>query len=106
MTDITVTIIDNEVEYEIITHFGEYRSLMELIKNNYYIDYFGECGGMGRCGTCLIKVLYSKTELTDLDRNEETTMSKIGKENDGLRLSCQVLIDESIDGSLIKVLNT
>lgn len=105
MKDITVTIIDNEVEYKIVTGYGEYRNLMELIRNNHYVDYFGECGGMGRCGTCLIEVLHKKTELTNLERNEETTMSKIGEENDKIRLSCQILIDESIDGLVIKVLN-
>lgn len=105
MKDITITIRDGDVEHKIITHRGEYRNLMELIRNNIYVDYFGECGGMGRCATCLIEILYKRIELTDQARNEETTMSKIGEYHDDKRLSCQILIDDSLDELKIKVLN-
>jgi ferredoxin len=46
--DITVTIC-----YE----GNEYRSLMMLIYDQIYPEGFGECLGMGKCGTCLVEIV-------------------------------------------------
>lgn len=43
-------------KYELQTYEGEYRNLMVLLHYKMYIENFGECKGMGRCGTCAIKV--------------------------------------------------
>ncbi|MEZ5016106.1 MAG: 2Fe-2S iron-sulfur cluster-binding protein [Flavipsychrobacter sp.] len=105
MKELKVYILDNDSRYEIKTFRAEYRNLMELIRNNIYVDCFGECGGMGRCATCLIEILDQKTGITSQERNEESTISRIGGRSKKLRLSCQILIDESIEGLTVRILD-
>src|SRR3546814_1233069 len=69
-----------KVQYErevhtIQTYEGEYRSLMVLLYDKLFIEDFGECGGMGRCGTCLIKILNSGKRIALLNRNEQDRKS-------------------------------
>lgn len=77
---------------------------MMLIYDNLYPDDFGDCLGMGKCGTCLIEILEFKTQPTFLDRNEGTTIERQHMQNKNIRLACQILIDEHLDGLKIKVL--
>jgi ferredoxin, 2Fe-2S len=42
-----------EESYAIETYHGEYRNLMQLISDKIFIEGFGECKGMGRCGICM-----------------------------------------------------
>ncbi|MET1057282.1 MAG: 2Fe-2S iron-sulfur cluster-binding protein [Pedobacter sp.] len=76
----------------------EYRSLMHLLADKLFIEGFGECSGMGKCGTCIIGVVSSKFRLTDFDRNEQKTMDRVEGSGDNLRLSCQIVADEFLEG--------
>lgn len=90
--------------HRITTHPNEYRSLMHLIYDNIYIEDFGECLGMGKCGTCVVQLLNADERLiTDFDRNEKETLRKAGVNAPNLRLSCQLILDENIDGLEIKI---
>lgn len=75
-----------------------------LIYDKVYIDGFGDCVGMGKCGTCLVEIVKRKYELTDYDRNEDTTLLKSGNTGKDIRLSCQIMIDEFIDGLKVNIL--
>lgn len=86
-------------EYELSTCKNEYRNLMLLLNDKLYIEDFGQCGGMGRCGTCLIEIKESHQELTSLDRNEQVTLKKLNITESNTRLSCQLLIDATLDGA-------
>lgn len=77
---------------------------MMLIYDNLYPDDFGDCLGMGKCGTCLIELLEYTNQPTFLDRNERTTVDKHNVNNKNIRLACQILIDENLDGLKIKLL--
>jgi 2Fe-2S ferredoxin len=44
-------------KYELQTYAYEYRNLMALLFDKIYIEDFGECKGMGRCGTCAVKIV-------------------------------------------------
>lgn len=44
---IKFTVVENNVEQGVETYRGEYRNLMFLLKDKFYPEYFGECGGMG-----------------------------------------------------------
>ncbi len=77
---------------------------MMLIFDRLYPDDFGDCLGMGKCGTCLIEILEFRTQPTFLDRNEETTLERQQVTNKNIRLACQILIDENMDGLKIKLL--
>ena len=100
---IFIKIVSEGKEHLITTYRNEYRSLMMLIKDKIYPEGFGECGGMGRCATCQVK-LNDAREISDMDRNEWTTLSKQDITDPSIRLSCQLFVDESLHLSIVNVL--
>ncbi len=96
-------------EHENETHNLEtvaygYRSLMHLIFDKIYIEGFGDCGGMGRCGTCLVEALNREYTSKDFDRNELSTLKKLGNTTPNTRLACQLMIDEKINDLHCKII--
>ena len=90
---------------EISTYDAEYRSLMELIADQCYTDCFGDCGGMGRCGTCMVKTEnYISDENTD-ESNEQNTLTKNGITEANIRLSCKIEIDAKLNGAVFEIIN-
>jgi len=99
-------LIDGDEKYTVNTYNSEYRNLMVLINEKVYLEDFGECKGMGRCGTCIVEVINTGGELYSFDRNEEATIKKTGITNPNYRLACQILIDEKLANATFKILNT
>lgn len=87
--------------HELETYAGEYRNLMMLIYDRIYVDFFGDCKGMGRCGTCMITILDTDNELPPSDRNEAETIRKSGVAAEGIRLSCQVMINHLLHNTTV-----
>ncbi len=102
-TELTIHITHEGHERAVLTRPHEYRSLMHLITDKLFLDGFGECGGMGKCGTCIVEITSCTGLPTSLERNECTTLERAGKNRDNLRLSCQILIDESINELIINI---
>ena len=100
---ITITIHCNGFETVVQTYAYEYRNLMQLIVNQICVEDFGDCRGMGRCATCCVVALNRDYCPSEYERNEWTTLYKTGKKIPNLRLSCQVLIDKSIDGLHVEI---
>ncbi len=86
------------------TQEGRYRNLMQLFVDQFYLDGFGACGGQGKCATCMIKIVSSKTALSCSDRNEESTLLKANIKDARIRLSCQIMITEEINHAQFEVL--
>ncbi|MEJ6980141.1 ferredoxin [Pedobacter sp. P351] len=103
MQTVTITVLCDGKTYTITTFPNEYRNLMVLIFDKIYVEEFGECLGMGKCGTCLIEIIEMPLSLSSYDRNEETTINKAGITNKNVRLSCQILVNEMVNGLKIKV---
>mgnify|MGYP001549295829 CR=1 FL=1 len=103
--EILLKVICEGNQHSIITSKNAYRSLMVLIKDRFYPDGFGECGGMGRCATCLVRLSAIK-EIPGMDRNESSTLSKQGIIDPFIRLSCQLLVDVSLHDRTIAVLDS
>lgn len=101
---IVLTILDNNTKHTIETYVGEYPNLMFLLKDKLLLDDFGECGGVGRCATCIVKIEGVTGDSVKKERNEPATLSKIGFLEDNIRLSCQLYISEDINGSEIEIL--
>ncbi|MFZ2284005.1 MAG: hypothetical protein WAV86_09030 [Lutibacter sp.] len=106
-------IVDNHIQFTVIeegteqimeTYYGEYRNLMALLKDKLYLDSFGECGGVGRCATCIVNTSGIKGNSAIKDRNEPATLSKMGHEDKSTRLSCQLLITKDLEGSTIEII--
>lgn len=107
MTALTETIhlkvIYGEEVHEIKAYRAQYRNLMQLLNNNIYLENFGECGGQGRCATCLVKVSDLKDNANTMERNEMATINKAGLSGSGFRLSCQILITEDLHEATINI---
>ncbi len=90
-------------EHVLETYDGEYRNLMALLYDRVYIDDFGECKGVGRCGTCHVYVLKAPASLVFHDGVEHTTLSRLDNTNDTSHLACQIMIDKNLDGLEVEV---
>jgi ferredoxin, 2Fe-2S len=101
--DIALTVWINGEKRCIMTRRGEYRNLMMLLYDKFYIEDFGECKGTGRCGTCHIHILNPIGELLNKEGNETTTLDRMGPVRSNSRLACQILIDEKLNGPQIEV---
>lgn len=102
---INFIVIDNNTNYTIETYVGEYPNLMFLLKDKLLLDDFGECGGVGRCATCIIKIKGIKGNSIKKERNEPATLSKMGFEEDDIRLSCQLYITSDLEECKIEILD-
>ncbi len=102
--EIVVRVDCDDEQHELHTFTNEYRSLMMLIYDRIFIEGFGECLGMGKCGTCLVEITHKEQEPTAYERNEEANLIKTGRAGTNARLSCQLMIDGNLDGLAVKVL--
>lgn len=100
---ISFTVISFGEEHKIETYENEYRNLMVLLNDKIYIEDFGQCGGQGRCATCMVEITTNNTILLTLERNEQSTIAKKGGATGNYRLSCQVFINEALNGAVISV---
>ncbi|MBU0695933.1 MAG: 2Fe-2S iron-sulfur cluster binding domain-containing protein [Bacteroidetes bacterium] len=101
---IKIEVIYDGNSYFLQTTKHAYANLMVLLLNELTDEDFGDCKGMGKCGTCLIEILEGNDDLERQDRNEETTLSKMKINQSNIRLACQLLVDESLMGIKIRVI--
>lgn len=101
---IHIRVIAGDTVHELETRPGEYRSLMALIYDRVWVDGFGECRGMGRCGTCCVLIDGDPEDVTGMDRNEAATLNKVGQEAGTVRLACQLVVDQRLKGRTVTVL--
>lgn len=92
------------IEFALQTYEREYRNLMALLNDKIYLETFGECKGMGRCGTCIVKIEGLPDVANTLDRNEQSTLNKAGVTQPNFRLTCQVLIDKNLEDVKVEVI--
>jgi 2Fe-2S ferredoxin len=105
--DIEFTVVNDGEHFLLHTAPGRYRNLMQLLKDNYYLESFGSCGGMGRCATCLVKLTaVTEQELIHLDRNESATLAKLGVSDEEFRLSCQIIISKALNGAVVTLVDS
>jgi 2Fe-2S ferredoxin len=90
-------------KYDLESHKNEYRNLMVLLKDQICPEDFGQCGGMGRCGTCLVKVLEFTRNSEIFYRNEQGTLQKMGIIDPKIRLSCQIQVDEDLNNVFVEL---
>lgn len=101
--DISFILICSDEEFIIETYEGEFRNLMVLINEKIFVEDFGECKGIGRCGTCLVETKGINGVASVMERNEKSTLSKCSIKNPNFRLSCQVMINSALNNSIIKI---
>jgi ferredoxin, 2Fe-2S len=104
--DIVFTVLFGNKKYKIQTYQGAYRNLMQLITDKIFIEDFGDCKGMGRCGTCMVTIKNWKSKEPLKERNEAATLNKAGNDNKNIRLSCQILITEDLSNAIVSIEDT
>jgi ferredoxin, 2Fe-2S len=100
---IEFTVIENEQRHSIKVIHGSYPNLMFLLKEELGLDSFGECGGVGRCATCVVKIIGIKGNSAVKERNEPNTLEQMGYIEDTIRLSCQLYITNDLEGAEITI---
>jgi 2Fe-2S ferredoxin len=103
--DICFSIVYNGEEIEVTTYEGEFRNLMVLINEKLYVEDFGECKGIGRCGTCLVIAERMDKTASIMERNEKSTLQKCTYQHTNLRLSCQIMINNALRGARIEIVD-
>ncbi|MFM7643500.1 MAG: 2Fe-2S iron-sulfur cluster-binding protein [Sphingomonadales bacterium] len=102
MADIKVTIIDREGNvHELEGPTDMNMNVMELCKA-YELPVKGECGGMAMCATCQC-YLESDTELPEQSDAELDMLDQAFFVKANSRLGCQIHLDETIDGIVLKL---
>lgn len=101
--DICFTLIYFDEEIKVATYEGEFRNLMILINEKIYAEDFGECKGIGRCGTCLVEVEGLDASANEMERNEKSTLQKCAVKKSNLRLSCQIMINDALQNATVKI---
>jgi 2Fe-2S ferredoxin len=102
MADIKVTIIDREGQEHILEGPTDMNmNIMELCKA-YELPVKGECGGMAMCATCQC-YLESDTELPEQSDAELDMLDQAFFVKSNSRLGCQIHLDESIDGIVLRL---
>ncbi len=96
--------MEGDTCYQMEVGAHEYRNLMVLINDRVCPENFGECGGQGRCATCLVRIEGGADALRkERYRNEKSTMQRKGINEVDARLSCQVMIDFLLEGATIYI---
>jgi ferredoxin, 2Fe-2S len=93
-----------EEKYYLTTYEREYRSLMTLLKDKINIEDFGQCGGMGRCGTCSVTISGLPADTGASNTNERNTLLKMGVADPLIRLSCHIEVNEDLKNATVQVL--
>jgi 2Fe-2S ferredoxin len=100
--EIKVTIIDREgVALELVGPTDMNMNVMELCKA-YDLPVVGECGGMALCATCQC-YLESDTQLPEQSDAELDMLDQAFHVKSNSRLGCQIHLDDSIDGIVLRL---
>jgi 2Fe-2S ferredoxin len=78
-------------------------NLMEILKANEY-NVLATCGGMAMCGTCHVQVLEGEDNLPSHSDAELDMLDTLPDATSTSRLSCQLYIDEKMDGAVFKLM--
>jgi ferredoxin, 2Fe-2S len=78
--------------YSMRTYWHEHRDLRALIKAKLKLGGFGQCGGLGRCGTCLVFVGQTQPDVGNTPKGYKA-------------LACQLPISDDLSNAYITILN-
>ncbi|MCX7743870.1 MAG: 2Fe-2S iron-sulfur cluster-binding protein [Flavobacteriales bacterium] len=101
---IEVTIIDKDgTSNTLQIPTGISLSLMEVLKGEGY-PILATCGGMALCATCHVQVIKGYEKLHQPEDQEWAMLDTLPNYTPQSRLSCQLKIDETMDGMEFRVM--
>ena len=77
-------------------------SLMEVLKASDY-NILATCGGLALCATCHVQVLEGLDKLLPAQDAELDMLDTLPDAGYDSRLSCQLRVDESLDGGIFRI---
>ena len=77
-------------------------SLMEILKASEY-PIQATCGGMALCATCRVEVLNGLEQLPPAGDAELDILDTLPFVDESSRLSCQLRVNESLEGCLFRI---
>lgn len=77
-------------------------NLMEVLKASEY-DILATCGGMALCATCMVQVLNGAGQLPSPGDRELDMLDTMPSSDDKSRLSCQIAVNEQLEGCVFKI---
>lgn len=99
---INILLVDREgQQHELSIPTDMNLNLMEAIRAHEF-DVEGTCGGMALCASCHCYV-ESDHQLTDPSEDEEDMLDQAFFVEMNSRLSCQIKIDDALDGLQVKL---
>ncbi|HRD38692.1 MAG TPA: 2Fe-2S iron-sulfur cluster-binding protein, partial [Bacteroidia bacterium] len=76
---------------------------MEFLKGNEY-DILATCGGMALCATCHVEVITGYDNLHEISNDEGAMLDTLPNITNTSRLSCQLKLNDSMDGITVKIM--
>ena len=102
MSAVNITIIDREgAAHAVEAPTDMALNLMEVARAS-GLPVEGTCGGMALCASCHVYV-ESDTELPEPSGDEEDMLDQAFYVEDNSRLSCQLKIDEELEGMRVRL---
>lgn len=81
----------------------EGQSLLEAMRD-YGLGVDAECGGVAACASCAVLVEEDwGDQLTPASDDELDQIDEIGAANPRLRLACQIVLNEALDGLVVEI---
>jgi 2Fe-2S ferredoxin len=78
-------------------------NLMQLAVNNNILGIDAECGGCCSCATCHVVINNKLDIIPKAQRDELELLNFVPNKEDNSRLSCQILIDETLNDLIVEV---
>lgn len=101
MVKVTFLSSDNE---EYIVEVAQGSSLMEAARQNGIPGIEADCGGACACGTCHIYIPSDWTNKIAAPKESEREMLEFVTDGqDNSRLSCQIIVEDQLDGLTIHI---
>lgn len=98
-----ITFIEHSGEQHCVP-VGDGQTLMQVAIDNAVPGIDADCGGGCACGTCHVIVAEQwRDKLNPADNNEEAMLSMAPEPHSGSRLSCQVQMNEGLDGLVVEL---
>jgi 2Fe-2S ferredoxin len=101
MPEITfVTTAGEEITKEIPVGLSLMRGAVEAGTN----DILAECGGVASCGTC--KIILDEANAGRIPPADAFEGSMLEDDPEGWRLSCQIIVDDTLEGLVVRLAPT
>lgn len=82
----------------------EGKTLMELLRDHDFEEVVAMCGGCCSCATCHVHITKPMEQLSEVEEDEAMLLEMAENYNPELsRLSCQIELDEQLDGLAVQI---